>query len=92
MHVGGFQTVGRNEGVDVEPARLRAGDRSDVDMADGSGRNPGKDVLDLVVGQRGTLGSAQDRDHVRGRSPTFLMADESEIDIDGLPWRGYTGS
>ena len=86
VHVGGFQTVGRNERVDVEAARLRApalrtDDRSDVDMTDGSGRNPWKDVLDLIVRQRRTLRSAQDSEYVRSRSPTLLMPDQSEIDV-----------
>ncbi len=81
MHVGGFQTVGRNEGVDVEAARLRAGDRSDLDMADRSGRNPWKDVLDLVVRQRRMLRPAQDSEHVRSRSPTLLMPDQGEIEF-----------
>ena len=91
VHVGGFQSVGRNEGVDVQAARLRARNRSDVNMTDGSGRNPWKDILDLVVRQRCTLGSAQDSEHVRSRSPTFLMADQSEIGLDG-PFSGYTGN
>jgi hypothetical protein len=92
VHVGGFQTVGRNEGVDVESAGLRADDRSDVDMTDGSGRNPRKDVLDLVVGQRRMLRSAQDSQYVRSRSPTLLMPDQSEIDVDRRPSPGYTGN
>jgi len=33
---------------------------SDVDMAYHSGRNPWKDILDLVVRQRHTIGSAHD--------------------------------
>src|SRR6202030_2218314 len=71
VHVGSFQTVGRNEGIDVDAVRFRVDNRSDVDMADCSGGNPGKDVLDLIVGQRRTLGSAQHRDYVGGRPPTF---------------------
>src|SRR5438046_2759063 len=55
VHVGGFQTIGRNEGVDVEATRLRPHDRFDVDMADCSGGNPWKDVLELVVRQPRTL-------------------------------------
>ncbi len=86
MRVGGFQTVGRNEGVDVEAARLRAGDRSDLDMADCSGRNPWKDVLDLVVRQRRMLRSAQDSEYVRSRSPTLLMPDQGEIDFATRAW------
>jgi hypothetical protein len=92
VHVGGFQTVGRNEGVDVEAAGFRADDRSDVDMADSSGRNPWKDVLDLIVRQRRTLGSAQDREYLRSRSPTLLMPDQSEIELVRRPSPGYTGN
>jgi hypothetical protein len=91
VHVGSFQTVGGNEGVDVEAARVRADNRADLDMTNGSGRNPGKDVLDLVVRNRRTLRSAQHRDYVGSGPPTFLMADEGEIER-GLPWRVYTGS
>jgi len=42
VYVGSFQTVGRNERVDVKAAGLRADDRSDVDVADCSRRNPWK--------------------------------------------------
>jgi hypothetical protein len=90
--VSGFQTVGRNEGVDVEAARIPAGDRSGLDMADRSGRNPWKDVLDLVVRQRRMLRSAQDSEYVRGRSPTLLMPEQGEIDLDSPPSPGYTGN
>src|SRR5439155_1365093 len=82
MHVGGFQTVGRNERVNVEATRLGSGNRSDVDMADRSGWNPGKDVLNLMVRQRGAVRPAQDSDYVRSGFPTFLMPDESKIDVD----------
>src|SRR5260370_34467981 len=97
VHIGGFQTVGRNEGVDVEAAGLRASalcakDRSHVDMADCSRRNPWKDVLDLIVRQRRMLRSAQDSEYVRSRSPTFLMPDQSEIDLDSAPSASYTGN
>jgi hypothetical protein len=92
VHVSGFQTVRRNEGVDVQAAGLRADDRSDLDMADYSGRNPRKDVLDLVVRQRGTLGSAQDSEYVRSRPPTLRMPDQSEIDVDRPPSPSYTGN
>jgi hypothetical protein len=61
-------------------------------MADSSGRDPGKDVLDLVVGQRRVLGPAEDADYIGGGSPTFLMADESEIDITRWRPRSYTGN
>ena len=92
VHVGGFETVGRDEGVDVEAARLRAGDRSNVDMADCPGRNPRKNVPDLIVRQWRTLGSAQDSEHVRSRSPTFLMPDQSEIDPARRTSLSYTGN
>jgi hypothetical protein len=52
-----------------------------VDVTDRSGRNPGKDVFDLVVWERRMLGSSQDGEYVRGRSPTLLMPDEGEIDF-----------
>ena len=39
-HVGGFQTVGGNEGVDVEAAGFCIHARTDLNMADGPGRNP----------------------------------------------------
>src|SRR3984893_15651425 len=55
VQVGGVQTRGRDKGVDVEAAALRADPGADVDMADGSRRNPWKDVLDLIVRQRRTL-------------------------------------
>jgi hypothetical protein len=97
VHVGGFQTVGRNEGVDIEAAGfcsvdLRADYRADLDVADCSGRNPGKDVPDLIVRQRRTLRSAQDSEYVRSRSPTLLMPDQGEIDFDGRPSSSYTGN
>jgi hypothetical protein len=79
MHVGGVQTVGRNEGIDVEAARPCSGDRSDVDMANCSGRNPRKDILDLIVRQRWMLRPAQDMEYVRSGFPTFLMPDQSEV-------------
>src|SRR5208282_4912744 len=93
MHIGGFQAVGRNKGVDVKSARLRphalrTNNRAHLDMADRSGRNPWKDVSDLIVRQRGTLPSAQHRKHVRGRSPTLLMPDQSEIDVHSPPSPG----
>ena len=87
VHVGGFQTVGRNKGIDVEAASgcsdslFIIEDRPDLDMTDCSGRNPGKDVFDLIVRQRRTLRSAQDSEYVRSRSPTLLMPDQGEIDI-----------
>ncbi|MBZ5603795.1 MAG: hypothetical protein LAO79_15960 [Acidobacteriia bacterium] len=92
VHVGGFQAVGRNEGVDVQAARLRADNRTNVDMADCSGRNPRKNVLDLIVRQWRTLGSAQDSKYVCSCSPTLLMADQSEIDVDRPRSRIYTGN
>src|SRR5580693_6532631 len=61
-------------------------------MADYSGRNPGKNVLDLIVRQRRTLRAAQDSDHVRSRSPTFLMPDESEVDAHRTLSPDYTGN
>jgi hypothetical protein len=61
-------------------------------MADCSGRNPGKDVFDLVVRQRRTLRSAQDCEYVRSRSPTFLMADQSEIKFGWSRVADYTGN
>ena len=82
VHIGGFQTVGRNETVDVQAARVSSSPRFDVDMADRSRRDPGKDVLDLVVGERCKFPSAQDSEDVRRRSPTLLMADQREIDLD----------
>src|SRR5437763_6238272 len=82
VHIGGFQTVGRNETVDVQAARVSSSPRVDVDMADRSRRDPGKDVLDLVVGERCKFPSAQDSEDVRRRSPTLLMADQREIDLD----------
>jgi hypothetical protein len=92
VHMASFQTVGRNEGVDVEAAGDGAGGSGDLYVADWSGRNPGKDVLDLVVGQRRVRGTAQESEHVGGRSPTFLVADQSEIDVAGRLWLGYTGN
>src|SRR5262249_9188605 len=71
VHVGGFQPVGRNEGVDVEAARLRTLCRSDFDMTNCSGRNPWKDILDLIVRQRRMRWSAQDGEYVHSRSPTL---------------------
>jgi hypothetical protein len=61
-------------------------------MADWSGRNPREDVLDFVVGNGCTVRSAQDRDYVGSGSPTFLMTDQGEIDIDRAPSAGYTGN
>jgi hypothetical protein len=61
-------------------------------MAKGSGRNPRKDVFDLIVRENGTLGSAQDSEYVRSSSPTLLMADQGEINIDRLRSRSYTGN
>jgi hypothetical protein len=61
-------------------------------MADCSGRNPWKDVLDLIVRQRRTLRSAQDSEYVRGRSPTLLMPDQSEIDLESPLSPSYTGN
>jgi hypothetical protein len=37
-------------------------------------------------------GTAQESEHVGGRSPTFLVADQSEIDVAGRLWLGYTGN
>src|SRR5580693_10581768 len=59
-------------------------------MANCSWWDPAQNVLDLVVGQRRVLRPAQDREHVRSRLPTFLMADEGEIDRSPSP--GYTGN
>jgi hypothetical protein len=92
VHMSGLQTVRRNESVDVEAARLRTDDRSDLHMAHCSGGNPGKDVFDLIVGQSDTLGSAQDSENVRSRSPALLMPDQSEIDVDRPLSPGYTGN
>jgi hypothetical protein len=96
VRVGGAQTVGRNEGVDIKAMCLgvanTAADRSDADMADGSWRNPWKDVLDLVVRQRSVLWSAQDSEYVRSRPPTLLMPDQGEIDRGRQSTYGYTGS
>jgi hypothetical protein len=61
-------------------------------MADSSGRDPGKDVLDLIVGQRRVLWTAQEADYIGSGSPTFLMADESEINVERSRLRSYTGS
>jgi len=66
--------------------RLRSGDRSDLNMADRSRRNPGKDVLDLTIRQRD---SAQDGEHVGSRFPTFLVPDHGEISPLSP---GYTGN
>jgi len=55
-------------------------------VTDCPGRDPWQDVPDLVVRQRRTLGSAQDCEHIRSRSPTFLMSDQGEI------YFGYTGN
>jgi hypothetical protein len=92
VYVGRFEAVGGNEAVDVKAAGARADYGSHVNMANCSGRDPGKDVLDLVVGNRRTVGTAQDRDYVGCRSPTFLMSDQSEIDIGSSPFAGYTGN
>jgi hypothetical protein len=61
-------------------------------MAHCSGGKPGKDVFDLIVGQRDTLGSAQDSENVRSRSPALLMPDQSEIGVDRPLSPGYTGN
>jgi hypothetical protein len=45
-----------------------------------------------VVRQRHTLRSAQDSEYVRGRSPTFLMPDQSEIEAHRPRSRSYTGN
>jgi hypothetical protein len=71
--------------------------RSDLDMADSSGRNPRKDLLDFVVRKRSMLRSAQHGEHVRRRSPAFLVPDQREIDFrspreNGPFMYGYTGS
>jgi hypothetical protein len=57
-------------------------------MTDGAGRNPGKDVFDFVVGQRRVLRPAQYREHVRSRTPTFLVPNQGEIDLGRSPWPG----
>jgi hypothetical protein len=72
--------------------RLGADDRSQIDVADCSGRNPWKDVLDLIVRQRLTLRSAQDSEYIRSSSPTLLMPDQSEIDVKSRPLSSYTGN
>src|SRR6266699_2066620 len=87
LHTGGIQTVGRNERVDVKAMRLRVGDRFHLDLADGSGRNPGNDVLELIIRQRCALRSTECREHLRRCSPTLRMSDQSEIDL-----RRYTGN
>jgi hypothetical protein len=61
-------------------------------MAYHSGRNPWKDILNLVVRQRRTLGSAKDSKYVRSRAPTLLMPDQREIGVDRPRSRSYTGS
>ena len=70
--------IRRNEGVDVHSACPRT-THPNVDVANGSGRNPGKNVPDLVVRKRRMLRSTQDRDYGRGRLPTLLMPDQREI-------------
>jgi hypothetical protein len=92
VHVRGFEAVGWNEGVNVDAVSGRAGCGGDVNVADGSGRNPREDIPDLLVRQRRVLWSAQHTDYGGGGSPTFLMADQSEIDVGRLRLRSYTGN
>src|SRR5262249_33846983 len=92
VHVGRFQTIGRNKRVDVNAARLHPLDRSDIDMTECSRRNPRKDVLDLIVRQRRMLRSAHDSQHLRSRCPALLMSDQREIDLNRPPSPGYTGN
>jgi hypothetical protein len=61
--------------------RFRAGDGCNFDVTDCPGRDPGQDVPDLVIRQRCTLGSTKNSEHVGSRTPTFLMPDQSEIDL-----------
>jgi hypothetical protein len=75
------ETVGRDEGVDIETMRFRAGDGCNFDVTDCPGRDPGQDVPDLVIRQRRTLGSTKDREYIGSRTPTFLMPDQSKIDF-----------
>lgn len=90
--MGSVETVGRNKAIDVDAARPCACDRCDLDMANCSGRNPWKDVLDLIVRQGRILRTAQDREYLRSCSPRFQMPDQGEIEIDRLTSRGYTGN
>ena len=93
MHVRGSQTIGRYERVDVNAARFHADCGAYFNVADGPRRNPWQNVLDLVVGQRRKVRSAQNGDDVCGRSPTLLMPDEGEINrFDRSRTRGYTGN
>jgi hypothetical protein len=80
------EAIRRYEGVNVYTTHLRTARRSDLNMANGAGRNPWQDVSDLLIGQRDMAGSAQDCEYVRSRSPAFLMTDEGEIKF------GYTGN
>jgi hypothetical protein len=62
-------------------------------MADWPGRNPRKNVSDLVVWKRHVLGTAENREDIRGRFPSFLMANQGEIDgIRRPPMPDYTGN
>src|SRR3954454_616365 len=67
--------------------RLGVRDRFHRHPADSPGRNPWKDVLDLIVRQRLVLRSAQSGEHLGRRAPTLRMSDQCEIDL-----RRYTGS
>jgi hypothetical protein len=75
------ETVGRDEGVDVETTRFRAGDGCNFDVTDCPGRDPGQNVPDLVLGQRRTLGPTKNREDIGGRTPTFLVPDQCKIDF-----------
>jgi hypothetical protein len=75
------ETIGRDEGVDVETMRFRAGNGCNFDVTDCPGRNPGQNIPDFVIGQRRALGSAQDRKYAGSRSPTFLMPYQGKIDF-----------
>jgi hypothetical protein len=79
--VGICETVGGDEGVDVETVRFRAGDGCNFDVTEWPGRDPGQDIPNLVIRKRRAPGSAKNGEHIGHRTPTFLVADQSKIDL-----------
>jgi hypothetical protein len=96
VHAPGIQSVGRNKGVDVDAARFHTKCGRDLDVTHHSGRNPRKDVPDLVVRQGHMLRSTQHREHIRRRPPTLLMPDQrevqTEIELDRSRSSSYIGN
>jgi hypothetical protein len=51
-----------------------------VDVADRPGWKPRKQVFEVMVWDGRKIGPAQHGEHIRGRSPAFLMCDERKVD------------